>query len=829
MPNIKDIASLIARRIFPAFRQKETFIKALMESERKFQLLFEEAQDCHLLLSADGRIVDINRIGYERLGYTKQEMLGRYIADFNSSEYADQVPRRMAQVQREGHASFESAHIRKDGSVIPIEVNAQIIELGGQPLYYSVVRDITERKQLERELNAREARYRAVIETSADGFWIVGMEGQLLEVNDAYVRLSGYSREELLTMCVSELEAREQPEETASHIEKILQNGHDRFETMHRRKDGSVWPVEIGVTYWPTVGRLFVFATDITERKHREEEQKLAMLVFQNISEAMSVMDSGNRIMTVNPAFIQLTGYAAEEVIGKNPNILSSGHHDSEFYRQMWKSLADTGQWQGEIWDRRKNGELMAEWLTISTIYDDAGQVHRRVALFSDITKKKEAEEMIWRQANFDPLTQMPNRSMFRGRLEQEIRKSYSGGTSLALCYIDLDRFKEVNDMLGHHVGDDLLVDAARRIASCARESDVVARLGGDEFAVLLTGSPDAAYVERVARDVIAKLVDPFHLSGEVANVSASIGITLYPDDAADADSLLKNADQAMYLAKSQGRNRFSYFTHQLQEQAQKRLRMIGDLRNALVEEQFRVYFQPIVDLSTGRIHKAEALLRWHHPELGVVSPLEFIPLAEETGMINEIGDWVFMESARWVQRWIQLYASDFQVSINKSPVQFMSEANVFDIIWFNYLRNLGLTGNNFVIEITEGLLLQEDQRVLNKLLSFRDAGVQVAIDDFGTGYSALSYLKKFDIDYLKIDKSFVSNLEADENDMALAEAIIVMAHKLGLKVIAEGVETIGQLRLLSGVGCDFAQGYLFARPMPPEEFEALLGSEICL
>lgn len=818
----------IARRILLEFRHSEEFSRELVESEQKFHLLFEVANDCMLLLSADGRIVDINRIGYERLGYSKEEMLGRHVAEFDSPEYADQVPQRMALIRNEGCASFESAHVCKDGTLMPIEISARAVELHGQQMYFSVIRDITERKQFESELSQREARYRAVIETSADGFWIVDMEGRLVEVNDAYVRLSGYSREELLAMHIPDLEVRERPEETAAHIEKILREGHDRFETVHRRKDGSSWPVEIVSTYWPGVaGYLFVFATDITERKRQEEEQKLAVLVFQNISEAMSVTDAKNRIVAINPAFTELTGYTAEEVIGRNPNVLSSGRHDGEFYRQMWQALEDTGQWQGEIWDRRKNGELMAEWLTISTIYDDDGWVHRRVALFSDITKKKQSEETIWRQANFDPLTELPNRRLFRERLEQEIKKAHRTGTALALFFIDLDRFKEINDTLGHHVGDELLVEAANRIVSCVRESDTVARLGGDEFTVILSELPDDAHVERVAQDIIAKLVDPFPLGDEMVYISASVGITLYPADTTDADSLLKNADQAMYAAKDQGRNRFSYFTPGLEAEAQKRLRLIGDLRNALVEDQFLVYFQPIVDLSNGRIHKAEALLRWHHPQHGLVSPMDFIPLAEETGMINEIGDWVFMESARWTKRWVDMCGGDFQISVNKSPVQFMSEADIFEIVWFNYLRKLGLSGSNFVIEITEGLLLQGNDDVSNKLLSLRNAGVQVAIDDFGTGYSALSYLKKFHIDYLKIDKSFVSNIESDSNDMALCEAIIMMAHKLGLKVIAEGVETVGQLKLLSGFGCDYAQGYLFARPMPPEDFETLLGTEL--
>ena len=818
----------IARRVLAEFRQNEQFAQELMESEQKFHLLFEEANDCKMLLSTDGKIVDINRVGHERLGYAKADMLGRRISEFDPPEYADKVPQRITEIWTRGRTTFESAHVRKDGSVMPVEVSASLIETGGSQMCYSVIRDISEHKEFEEALAAREARYRAVIETSADGFWVVDMSGRLIEVNDAYVHLSGYSREELLQMHVPDFEVREQPEDTAKHIEKIIREGHDRFESAHRRKDGSTWPVEIVANYWPELeGLLFVFVIDITERRKQKEQQELAMMVFDNITEAMTVTDARNRIVAINPAFSQVTGYTEEEVLGRNPNMLSSGHHDSEFYRQMWQSLAETGQWQGEVWDRRKNGELIAEWLTISTIYDDEGKVHRRVALFSDITKKKQSEEMVWRHANFDMLTQLPNRRMFRERLEQEMKKSHRHGNSLALFFIDLDHFKEINDTLGHHIGDELLVEAALRIRSCMRESDIVARLGGDEFTVVLTDLSDDSHVERVAQDIIVRLMEPFQLGKESAYISASVGITLYPADATDAHNLLKNADQAMYVAKSEGRNRFSYFTHELQEQAQRRLRMIGDLRNALVEKQLKLHFQPIVDLSSGEVYKAEALLRWQHPERGRISPMEFIPLAEETGLIHEIGDWVFMESARWVKHWRDICGADIQVSVNKSPVQFRATSSISELGWFNFLQEMTLPGENFVVEITEGLLLQGESEVLDKLQSMRSAGMQVAIDDFGTGYSALSYLKKFDVDYLKIDKSFVSSLESDVKDRALTLAIIVMAHKLGLKVIAEGVETEGQLRLLSKFGCDYAQGYLFARPMPPEEFETMLGTQV--
>jgi diguanylate cyclase (GGDEF)-like protein len=392
------------------------------------------------------------------------------------------------------------------------------------------------------------------------------------------------------------------------------------------------------------------------------------------------------------------------------------------------------------------------------------------------------------------------------------------------LMLLDLDRFKEVNDTLGHDMGDILLKEGARRLSSCVRGTDTVARLGGDEFTIILSELHDPANVERIAQDILKKLAEPFHLKREVAYVSASIGITLYPNDGASIETLLKNADQAMYASKNQGRNRYNYFIPSMQEAAQNRMRLANDLRGALEADQFSLVYQPIVELATGVIHKAEALIRWQHPNRGEVSPTEFITIAEETGLIIDIGDWVFRETACQVKHWRERHHADFQISINKSPIQFHNKCNSH-AAWFEHMQQQGLSGQSIVVEITEGLLLDASTAITDQLLEFRDAGMQVALDDFGTGYSSLSYLKKFDIDYLKIDRSFVSNLAPGSDDMALCEAIIVMAHKLGIKVIAEGVETVQQRNLLSTVGCDYGQGYLFSKPLPAVEFEKLLAA----
>ncbi len=655
-----------------------------------------------------------------------------------------------------------------------------------------------------------------VMDNAADMFFLLGQEGQFVYANRAAREQFGGGT--LLGLSWTAVGFAEWPLDASGQAQER------RFESALMRDGQAPMPVEVSCSavQYEGLRYLCVIVRDISERKSQEEQLQLAYSVYNTSSESMMVTDSNNIIIAINPAFTRTTGYAESEIIGNSPSILNSGRQDKSFYRQMWESINSSGHWEGEIWNRRKNGDVYIEWQTINTTFNDDGTPHRRVALFSDITKKKQTEELIWQQANYDALTGLPNRRLFHDRLASGIKKAHRSGLQLALMFIDLDHFKEVNDTLGHAMGDVLLIEAARRINACVRESDTLARQGGDEFILLLTEVGAVGGVERVAQSILDALAAPFHLGSELAYLTGSIGITLFPNDATEIDELFKNADQAMYVAKEEGRNRYSHFTRELQDAAQNRMRMINDLRGALDAQQFRVYVQPIVELATGHIHKAEALIRWLHPERGMVSPAEFIALAEETGMIVDIGNWVFRESANWVKHWRTLYCPEFQISVNKSPVQFANDGSSHEE-WSAYLQELGLPGQSIAIEITEGVLLHADANIAEKLLKFRAAGFQVAIDDFGTGYSSLSYLKKFDVDYLKIDQSFVRDLASDPNDMALSEAIIVMAHKLGLKVIAEGVETEQQRALLAAAGCDYAQGYLFSRPVPAEQFFTLL------
>ena len=520
----------------------------------------------------------------------------------------------------------------------------------------------------------------------------------------------------------------------------------------------------------------------------------------------------------------QIYGYTNDDIEGTasagrklvHPDDLAHMLEDTEAYllgrREIYKSefrlLCKDGSWK---W-------TLSRGMVIS--HNSDGKPLRMIGTHTDISERKNAEAQVFHLAHYDQVTSLPNRILFLERFQQEIKKIRRQHQSITLMYLDLDRFKEINDTLGHDIGDLLLKETGERLVSCVRSSDTVARMGGDEFTIILNNLNDQMSTEHIAQNILNRFSEPFDLGGEVVYITASIGISVYPSDSTDVDVLLKNADQAMYAAKEQGRNRYHYFTSSMQDAALVRMHLSNDLRSAVAAHQFKLYYQPIVGLKSGEIHKAEALIRWQHPLRGLVKPSDFIPIAEDTGMIIEIGDWVFAEAANQVLQWRQ-HVPDFQISVNRSPVQFRANLK-YHLDWVNHLASMDLPGSSICIEITEGLLLDARDDVINQLHGYSNTGIQVSIDDFGTGYSSLAYLRKFDIDYVKIDRSFTSNIHEGSSDMVLCEAIIVMAHKLGKKVIAEGIETQEQYDLLLAAGCDYGQGYLFSRPIPAEEFDVL-------
>jgi diguanylate cyclase (GGDEF)-like protein/PAS domain S-box-containing protein len=606
-------------------------------------------------------------------------------------------------------------------------------------------------------------------------------------------------------------------DETKPRLERAFAGETIHFERHMQRQDGNCCDA---ITYVPDrdehgeVVGLFVMAEDISERKRHEESSRLATLMYENASEGMMVTDAEGRILSVNPAFSRISGYAEEEVVGHLTSELTATRQDTQFFNRMRQSITDTGYWEGEVWHQHKNADQYLVSLRFNTVFDDKGNALRHVALFTDITKKKATEDTIWKQANFDTLTGLPNRRSFHDRLRMEIKKAARDQLPMALLFIDLDGFKAVNDTLGHDFGDILLKQVAERLLQSVRNTDTVARLGGDEFTVILSELKEPGDVVRIAQEILHCLARPFQLKHEAANISGSIGISLFPDDGHDAEVLIKNADQAMYLAKRQGRNRFSYFAPFMQEASQMRMELAKELRNALKNSELRIHFQPIRNLANGKVEMAEALIRWEHPQRGLLKPAEFIGVAENTGVIAAIGEWVFQEAAAIAAS----FGDNFKVCVNKSAWQFRHEAVGVEH-WLELLRQQALPPHSMVIEVTEALLLEANREIVHRMQSLRDANIQISLDDFGYGYSSLNFLKRFKIDFLKLDTSFSENQQ-------LCEAIIAMAHTLGIKVIAEKIETEAQLEILMAAGCDFGQGYLFGAPISAEKLHRLLISQ---
>ncbi|MGH8808350.1 MAG: putative bifunctional diguanylate cyclase/phosphodiesterase, partial [Noviherbaspirillum sp.] len=562
---------------------------------------------------------------------------------------------------------------------------------------------------------------------------------------------------------------------------------------------------------------------DLTERKRASERLRLAGTVFETTREGVIITDADRRIVMVNHAFSEITGYTGAEVAGQPPSILRSGRHGDEFYEHMWAAIDDTGYWQGEVWNRRKDGEIYPELLSISAVKINAGAVVNYVGVFADISRLKASETQLEFLANHDPLTHLPNRLLLLSHLEHGIRAAQRNNGRVALLVLDLDRFKDVNDSFGHGAGDALLQQVAERLTAHLRGMDTVARLGGDEFAVMLKGVVQPEDAALFASEIMTSLNRAWTLpNGTQARVGVSIGISLYPDHGSTTHELLQHADAALYQAKHEGRGCFRYFSQNLTRAARERIDLEARLHRAIAQDELRVYYQPLVDIASGRIVGAEALVRWQDPLEGLISPARFIPVAESTGLIDDLGGWVLRQTCMQGRRWIDAGLPPLTLAVNISPRQFLrgdTGASVSRI-----LEETGFPATSLELELTESALMECEEDVVQLLNRLRSTGVRLAIDDFGTGYSSLAYLKRFPLDVLKIDKGFIDDVP-QRQDGAIAAAIVAMGHSLGFKVLAEGVETDAQLAFLKSLGCDMFQGYLVSKPVPAAEFEQLLRS----
>lgn len=561
----------------------------------------------------------------------------------------------------------------------------------------------------------------------------------------------------------------------------------------------------------------------LTERKQAEHLTRISAAVFEHASEAIFITNENNIIEDVNPAFTSITGYKAEEVIGKTPTMLKSGRHDASFYKTMWQSLVTTDTWQGEVWNRRKDGEIYPQFLAISAVKDHKNNVTQHIALFSDISKYKQYEQDIWHQANYDSLTQLPNRNLLSNRLEHQLNLMQRQKSQLAVLFIDLDHFKYVNDTYGHSFGDELIINVANKISQCIRKSDTIARLGGDEFIILLPNITELFFLEKLAKKILAEAAKPVSLSnGHQAIITASIGISVFPDDADNTETLLKNADTAMYRAKELGKNRYCFYTSEMNDAISHRVRLDIELREAILNQEFLLHYQPIIDTKTNSIASVEALIRWQHPEKGLTNPADFIKAAESTGLIVDIDKQILEQAAKDLAELHQL-GYKIKMTVNISSLQCTSTSSPIALEISRVIKKFNIPFGFFNIEITESTLIDNTQHMHDTFEAIKALGVKIYMDDFGTGYSSLSYLKQFPIDFLKIDRSFIWKMLENSEDKNLVKAIIMIARSLKLKLVAEGVETKEHYNYLAELGCDFIQGYYLSRPLPMAKLHSFL------
>jgi diguanylate cyclase (GGDEF)-like protein/PAS domain S-box-containing protein len=621
-------------------------------------------------------------------------------------------------------------------------------------------------------------------------------------------------------------------EDDADKVRRLLDQAKERagaegvLEFRLRHKDGHYVPLQTHFRVRPSPNgkRCHVcgVSVDVSERIRTDAELRQAAIVLQATREGVMITDASGHITMVNAAFSAISGYSAAEAVGSTSSLLQSGRHDRDFYSAMWSAIRKHGHWQGEIWNRRKSGEVYPEILNISAVRDGSGNISNYVGVFADISTAKASEQELHFLAHHDPLTKLPNRVLFLTLLEHSLKKAQREKLHVALLILDLDRFKDLNDSYGHGAGDELLQLVGERLRHRFRDIDTVARLGGDEFGVLLADLHELESVARIANELIVMMDSPWRLaSGLEVRLGVSVGISLYPDHGDDAGTLLQHADAALYRAKDEGRACFRFFSESMTVAARNRVDLEARLHRAIGQGELRVFYQPQVEIGSGRIIGAEALVRWEDPKEGLIPPIRFIPVAEASNLINEIGAWVMMETCKQGKRWLDAGMAPLILAVNISSVQFL-HGDIGAMV-DHALRESGFPAEWLELELTESVLMHDEGAVLAVLDRLRKLGVRIAIDDFGTGYSSLSYLKRFPVDILKIDKSFVDSLPDGQDDLNISAAIIAMGHALGFKVLAEGVEQQSQLDCLHVLGCDIYQGYLCSKPVPAGHFEALV------
>ncbi len=797
-------------------------------AEDRYRALFQGARTPMFLINpVDGRIVDCNAAAADYYGYQTDQLKQMNVAQINTLS-REEIAEKMLQASSRKESSFNFRHRMANGDVRDVEVLSGPVKLEGQQLLYSIVHDISERIASERQvaltrqaLDAEHLRFQAILDNAPLGIWYLGIDGNLQFVNKTFCRSLGVSEEQFLA---AQHYAGVLPQEVANHC---IQSDRECFERdiPHISKewmpfvDGKQHLLEI--TKVKLVGSngitngLIGLSVDITERMQAEESLLLTASVFNNSQEGILITDADNNILDVNTSYSRITGYSREEVLGKNPKLLSSGHQDKTFYDAMWQSLQEHGTWRGEIWNRRKSGEIYAALLSISVIRDENGRVQRHVGLFLDISHIKAHEAELIRVAHYDMLTGVPNRALLADRMKQAKAQTLREQDMMAVCYLDLDGFKSINDTMGHEAGDQVLIEVAQRIMGTIRGGDTVARLGGDEFVILLLGQERGEECVATLERLLKVISLPITVRDQSVTLGASIGVSIYPLDDEDVDTLLRHADQAMYLAKQAGKNRFHIYDPSLDQRTRVHHTFLENIRGALEYNQFELHYQPKINLRSGLLVGAEALIRWRHPEKGLLPPAEFLHAIENTDLDIEIGEWVISTALAQIQKW-RAAGLDIEVSINISAYHLESSGFV-EKLRQKMAQHTSIPIGRLQIEVLETAALDDVVTVNGIIKSCREFGVKFALDDFGTGYSSLTYLSKLPVDTLKIDQSFVRDMLEDKGDMAIVHGIIALARTFELQIVAEGIETREHYNALLDMGCEIGQGYGIARPMAAE------------
>jgi diguanylate cyclase (GGDEF)-like protein/PAS domain S-box-containing protein len=808
-------------------RQVNTRTRELHEERRRLRTLIDTLPDLIWLKDTEGVYLACNPEFERFFGAREADIVGRTDYDFVPKELADffRANDREAVAVGGARRNEEEVVYASDGHRALLEtIKTPMFDSAGKLLgVLGVARDITARKAAEQAILESQERFRVAFQASPVSGSIARLsDGLFVEVNENYMRDFGWAREEIVGKTSLEIGLWPDIDVREKWVAALKEHGTVvDYEVVWQDRSRRFRQVSISAERIMLNGEPHIlgYVVDVGERKEREKELRLAARVFESTAEGIVITDQGGTIVAVNRAFSEITGYSADEALGKNPRFLQSGRHPPIFYQELWAALSGAGLWRGEIWNRRKNGEIYPNWETISAVKDSEGRATHYVAVFGDISAVKRSQEALEFLAHHDPLTELPNRVLFRDRLNHALNRHQREQGQLAVVFVDLDRFKHINDTLGHPVGDEILRQASSAMVAELRAGDTIARIGGDEFVILLEDDVSVRSVAAVAQKLLALFAAPFEVGTHKLHVTASIGISLYPNDGDNIDTLLMNADIAMYKAKEAGRNNFQFYEACMGVGALERLVIENALRGAVQRGELLLHYQPQIDLASGHLAGVEALVRWQHPELGLVMPGRFIPVAEEMGIIGEIGDWVMREACQQMAHWHRAGFAMPRVAVNLSMQQLEKENLVDSVVCC--LKEFELSGAMLELEVTESVIMSQAGRVRDILGGLRQQGIYLAIDDFGTGYSSLGYLRQLPVHRLKIDYSFVRDIGRDINDEAIARAIISLGRSLGLEVVAEGVEREEQAVFLRREGCEVAQGFLYAYPQPAAELEA--------